>query len=33
MDPKLQPVAAAPDVQALQNQLTEKERKIKHLEV
>nr|XP_040046723.1 LOW QUALITY PROTEIN: protein Hook homolog 2-like [Gasterosteus aculeatus aculeatus] len=32
MDPKLQPVAAAPDVQALQNQLTEKERKIKHLE-
>ncbi|KAM8844923.1 protein Hook homolog 2 isoform 2-T2 [Spinachia spinachia] len=32
LDPKQQPVAPALDVQALKNQLTEKERKIKHLE-
>ncbi|XP_074511714.1 protein Hook homolog 2 [Sebastes fasciatus] len=32
LDPKQQPVPATPDVQALKNQLTEKERKIQHLE-
>lgn len=32
LDPK-QPATAAPDVQALRNQLTEKDRKIQHLEV
>ena len=32
MDPK-QPVTATPDIQALKNQLTEKERKIQYLEV
>ena len=33
LDPKQQPVPSTPDVQALKNQLTEKERKIQHLEV
>lgn len=33
LDPKQQPVPATPDIQALKNQLTEKERKIQHLEV
>lgn len=28
-----QPVTATPDIQALKNQLTEKEKKIQHLEV
>ncbi|XP_059204899.1 protein Hook homolog 2-like [Centropristis striata] len=32
LDPKQQPVPATPDIQALKNQLTEKERKIQHLE-
>ncbi|XP_029293443.1 protein Hook homolog 2 isoform X2 [Cottoperca gobio] len=32
LDPKQQPVPATPDIQALKNQLTEKERKIHHLE-
>ncbi|XP_042249081.1 protein Hook homolog 2 isoform X1 [Thunnus albacares] len=32
LDPKQQPVTVTPDVQALRNQLTEKERKIQHLE-
>uniref|UniRef100_A0A8C3G2V7 Hook microtubule tethering protein 2 n=1 Tax=Cyclopterus lumpus TaxID=8103 RepID=A0A8C3G2V7_CYCLU len=32
LDPKQQPVPGTPDVQALKNQLTEKQRKIKHLE-
>lgn len=32
LDPK-QPVTATPDIQALKNQITEKERKIQHLEV
>ncbi|XP_053193768.1 protein Hook homolog 2-like [Scomber japonicus] len=32
LDPKQQPVTVTPDVQALKNQLTEKERKIQHLE-
>lgn len=32
LDPKQQPVAGTPDIQALKNQLTEKERKIQHLE-
>lgn len=32
LDPK-QPVTVTPDVQALKNQLKEKERKIQHLEV
>lgn len=32
LDPK-QPVNSAPDIQALKNQLSEKERKIQHLEV
>lgn len=32
LDPK-QPVTATPEIQALKNQLTEKERKIQHLEV
>ncbi|XP_023287425.1 protein Hook homolog 2 isoform X1 [Seriola lalandi dorsalis] len=32
LDPKQLPVAATPDVQALKNQLAEKERKIHHLE-
>ncbi|KAK5856744.1 hypothetical protein PBY51_008319 [Eleginops maclovinus] len=32
LDPKQQPVPGAPDIQALKNQLTEKERKIQHLE-
>uniref|UniRef100_A0AAQ5Z0S5 Calponin-homology (CH) domain-containing protein n=1 Tax=Amphiprion ocellaris TaxID=80972 RepID=A0AAQ5Z0S5_AMPOC len=32
LDPKQQPVTGTPDIQALKNQLTEKERKIQHLE-
>lgn len=32
LDPK-QPVTATPDIQALKNQIIEKERKIQHLEV
>uniref|UniRef100_A0A3Q0SVE8 Hook microtubule tethering protein 2 n=1 Tax=Amphilophus citrinellus TaxID=61819 RepID=A0A3Q0SVE8_AMPCI len=32
LDPKQQPVTVAPELQALKNQLTEKERKIQHLE-
>ncbi|XP_051904742.1 protein Hook homolog 2-like isoform X1 [Hippocampus zosterae] len=32
LDPKQQPVTVTPDIQALKNQLTEKERKIHHLE-
>ncbi|KAM7386330.1 hypothetical protein PAMA_009114 [Pampus argenteus] len=32
LDPKQKPVTLTPDVQALKNQLTEKERKIQHLE-
>ncbi|KAA8585619.1 hypothetical protein FQN60_004313 [Etheostoma spectabile] len=32
LDPKQQPVPATPDIQALKNQITEKERKIQHLE-
>lgn len=32
LDPKQQPVTVAPDVQALKNQLSERDRKIKHLE-
>ncbi|CAK6960331.1 protein Hook homolog 2-like [Scomber scombrus] len=32
LDPKQQPVTVTPDVQALKNQLTEKEKKIQHLE-
>ncbi|XP_070778875.1 protein Hook homolog 2 isoform X1 [Enoplosus armatus] len=32
LDPKQQPVTATPEIQALKNQLTEKERKIQHLE-
>lgn len=32
LDPKQQPLLGSPDIQALQNQLTEKERKIQHLE-
>ncbi|XP_067472425.1 protein Hook homolog 2 isoform X2 [Thunnus thynnus] len=32
LDPKQQPVTVTPDVQALRNQLTEKEKKIQHLE-
>lgn len=32
LDPMQQPVTATPDIQALKNQLTEKERKIQHLE-
>ncbi|XP_019714087.1 protein Hook homolog 2 isoform X1 [Hippocampus comes] len=32
LDPKQQPVPVTPDIQALKNQLTEKERKIHHLE-
>ncbi|XP_041860826.1 protein Hook homolog 2-like [Melanotaenia boesemani] len=32
LDPKQQPVTVSPDIQALKNQLTEKERKIQHLE-
>ncbi|XP_069557323.1 protein Hook homolog 2 [Brachyistius frenatus] len=32
LDPKQPPATATPDVQALKNQLTEKERKIQHLE-
>ncbi|XP_029996155.1 LOW QUALITY PROTEIN: protein Hook homolog 2 [Sphaeramia orbicularis] len=32
LDPKQQPVTVAPDVQALRNQLSERDRKIKHLE-
>ncbi|XP_056263829.1 protein Hook homolog 2-like [Pseudoliparis swirei] len=32
LDPKTQPVPGTPDVQALKNQLTEKQRKIKHLQ-
>ncbi|KAG7504673.1 hypothetical protein JOB18_014004 [Solea senegalensis] len=32
LDPKQQPVTGAPDIQALKNQLTEKERRIHHLE-
>uniref|UniRef100_A0A8D3CIL4 Calponin-homology (CH) domain-containing protein n=1 Tax=Scophthalmus maximus TaxID=52904 RepID=A0A8D3CIL4_SCOMX len=33
LDPKQQPVTRTPDIQALKNQLTEKERRIHHLEV
>uniref|UniRef100_A0A4W6EZE9 Hook microtubule tethering protein 2 n=1 Tax=Lates calcarifer TaxID=8187 RepID=A0A4W6EZE9_LATCA len=32
LDPKQQPLTVTPDIQALKNQLTEKERKIHHLE-
>ncbi|XP_061604703.1 protein Hook homolog 2-like isoform X2 [Phyllopteryx taeniolatus] len=32
LDPKQQPLTVAPDIQALKNQLTERERKIHHLE-
>ncbi|XP_051796866.1 protein Hook homolog 2 [Acanthochromis polyacanthus] len=32
LDPKQQPVTGTPDIQALKNQLTEKEKKIQHLE-
>ncbi|XP_058509844.1 protein Hook homolog 2-like isoform X2 [Solea solea] len=32
LDPKQQPVTGTPDIQALKNQLTEKERRIHHLE-
>ncbi|XP_008290496.1 protein Hook homolog 2 isoform X2 [Stegastes partitus] len=32
LDPKQPPVTSTPDIQALKNQLTEKERKIQHLE-
>lgn len=32
LDPKQQPVTRTPDIQALKNQLTEKERRIHHLE-
>lgn len=32
LDPKQQPAPVSPDIQALKNQLTEKERKIQHLE-
>lgn len=32
LDPKQQPVTSAPDIQALKNQLSEKERKIQYLE-
>ncbi|XP_061701320.1 protein Hook homolog 2-like [Syngnathoides biaculeatus] len=32
LEPKQQPVTVAPDIQALKNQLTEKDRKIHHLE-
>jgi len=33
LDPKQQPATASPDIEAMKNQLTEKERKIQHLEV
>lgn len=33
LDPKQQPVTASPEIQALKNQLSEKERKIQHMEV
>lgn len=33
LDPKQPPLTVSPDVQALKNQLTERDRKIQHLEV